>query len=49
MRYALWVIPYVTRFENGSEATVFINAGQQERAAIYKSPLGLSARVRDLR
>jgi hypothetical protein len=50
MRYALWEIPYITRFEDlCSEATVFINTGQQEGAVVYKSPLGLNTRVSDLR
>jgi hypothetical protein len=46
MRYTLGEIPYITRFKNlGSKATVFINTGQQERAIVDKSPLGLDTRV----
>lgn len=46
MRYTLREIPYIASFKNLSgETTVFINAGQKERAVIDKSPLGLDAKV----
>lgn len=49
MRYTLGEIPYITSFENlGSEATVFIDTGQQEGAIVDKSPLGLCAKVSDV-